>query len=298
VTRHAAVLPVAGLATAGREIGGMVARRISPRGRRRADAALRAAADDGWALVTGASSGIGRAYALALAEHGAGLLLAADDETGLEKTAAMASECGARECALLACDLSDPAGVETLVSWIGSRRVDVLVNNAGIGTHGPFGAAPPEEYARLLGVNVRAPVLLTRALLPAMVERRCGAVLHVASINAVAPMPGSAVYSASKSFLLSYATALWFEHRDDGVVLQTVLPGTTATAFHERQGTTLPPWALGPDAVVRASLGALGTAPVIVPGRLNRVLRGLGGLLPLELRTAAAGRVIAASLQP
>jgi short-subunit dehydrogenase len=129
-----------------------------------------------------------------------------------------------------------------------------------------------------------------------MVERGRGVVVHVASLNALAPMPGSAVYSAGKAFLLSYATALWHEHKDSGVVFQTLLPGTTATAFHDRQGTRLPPWAMRPDDVVASSLAALGRAPVHVPGRLNRVLRRLGAALPLELRVAAAGAVMRASL--
>jgi short-subunit dehydrogenase len=293
----AAALPLTGLATAARELGGMVGRRVSPVGRRAARSALAAAADGGWALVTGASSGIGRAYALALADRGLGLVLTADDATGLEATAAAATDRGARDCLILPADLSEAAGAAALVDELGSRRVEVLVNNAGIGLNGPFTSAAADDYARLLGVNLLAPVMLTRALLPAMVKRRRGAVVHVASINAIAPVPTSAVYSASKAFVLAYSTAVWAEHRADGVVFQTVLPGTTATSFHERQGTRVPPWAMGPDDVARTSLEALGVAPVVVPGGLNRVLRGLGGLLPLELRTAAAGRVIAASLR-
>jgi short-subunit dehydrogenase len=297
VTASAVALPLTGLVTAGREVGGMVRRRLSPAGRRAAERALAAAADGGWALVTGASSGIGRSYALALAGRGLRLALTAEDHPGLDATATEARSRGARDCVVLPADLAEGPGIAALVDGLGGRRVEVLVNNAGIGMNGPFTSADPEAYARLLGVNLLAPVLLTRALLPAMVERRRGAVVHVASINAVAPVPTSAVYSAGKAFLLAYATAVWAEHRADGVAFQTVLPGTTATSFHERQGTRVPPWALGPDDVVRTSLDALGTTPVVVPGGLNRVLRGLGGLLPLELRTAAAGRVIAASLR-
>jgi uncharacterized protein len=121
-------------------------------------------------------------------------------------------------------------------------------------------------------------------------------VIHVASVNALAPMPRSAVYSATKTFLLTYATAIWYENRERGVVFQTMLPGTTATAFHDKQHTDLPVWALAPTAVAESSLAALGRRPVHVTGLLNKAFRVLGGLMPLTARTAAAGAALTASL--
>jgi short-subunit dehydrogenase len=109
-------------------------------------------------------------------------------------------------------------------------------------------------------------------------------------------MPYSAVYSATKTFLLTYATAVWHENRDRGVVFQTLLPGTTATAFHSRQHTDLPAWAAAPDAVAAASLRAMGRNPVHVPGALNRAFRLLGAVMPLRARTAAAAEALRASL--
>jgi short-subunit dehydrogenase len=298
MSASAAALPIRGLAVAGRELAGWTQRRVGSAGPRRAAAALAAARDGGWALVTGASSGIGRAYAEDLARRGIDVLLVADDATGLADAAAdIAARTGAT-CDTYVADLADRDSVARLTAWIADRRVDVLVNNAGVGAKGRFCGQPGESYAELLDVDAVAPVLLTRAVLPAMVERGRGIVVHVASINALAPMPGSAVYSAAKTFLLSYATAVWFEYRDSGVVFQTLLPGTTATDFHRRQGTRLPAWAMRPEDVVASSVEALGRAPTHVPGRVNRVLRVLGAALPLELRAAAAGAVLTASLGP
>jgi short-subunit dehydrogenase len=203
-------------------------------------------------------------------------------------------EFGVRAEGLVA-DLARREDVDKTLSWIDGRRVEVLINNAGVGQKGPFVDSDAEQFATLLSVNALAPVLLTRALLPAMTSRRRGAVIHVASINALAPMPHSAVYSASKTFLLNYATAVWHENRERGVVFQTLLPGTTATAFHDKQGTELPAWAMAPTDVAEASLTALGRRPVYVTGGLNQAFRVLGALLPMPARTAAAGVALTAS---
>jgi short-subunit dehydrogenase len=293
---HAAAVPLRGLGVAAREIARAIASRVSQTGPRRAHAALAAAATDGgWALVTGASSGIGLAFAECLASRGAGLLLVADDEAVTSVADHLRRDMGVRTDALVA-DLSTREGVEAVVSWVADRRVEVLVNNAGIGVKGHFTLASANEYDRVIGVNILAPVLLTRALLPSIAARRRGAVVHVSSINALAPMPGSAVYSATKTFLLAYATAIWYEHRERGVVFQTLLPGTTATAFHSRQQTRVPTWALTATDVAESSIRALGRDLVHVPGALNRVFRTLGAILPLQARTAAAGAARTASL--
>ncbi|MGH8890898.1 MAG: SDR family NAD(P)-dependent oxidoreductase [Acidothermaceae bacterium] len=295
-SRHAIAVPLRGLAVAGAEIARGMTARFTRTGTDRAAAALAGATlADGWAVVTGASSGIGLAYANRLAGRGAGLLLLADDDAVHAVAQGLQSEFGVRAEALTV-DLSEREDVDKAVSWIGDRRVEVLVNNAGVGLKGRFIDADPDEYASLVAVNLLAPLLLTRALLPAMVARGRGAVIHVASVNALAPMPRSAVYSATKTFLLTYATAIWHENRDRGVVFQTLLPGTTATAFHDKQHVDLPPWALAPTDVAESSLGALGRRPVHVTGGLNKAFRVLGGLMPLTARTAAAGAALTASL--
>lgn len=284
-----------GIGAAAAETARGAAGRLRRVQRVRARAALAAAGDGGWALVTGASSGIGLAYARRLAAGGAGVLLVADDPAVADVAARLRDEHGVRAEALVA-DLADETAVDKVVSWTAGRRVEVLVNNAGVGAKGPFTDGDPAEYASLLQVNLIAPVLLTRAFLPAMAARGRGAVIHVASVNALSPMPYSAVYSAAKTFLYTYALAIWHENRDRGVVFQTLLPGTTATSFHDRQQTELPAWAAAPDKVADASLGALGRHPVCVPGVLNRAFRLLGAGMPVTARTAAAAEALRASL--
>ncbi|HEX6499109.1 MAG TPA: SDR family NAD(P)-dependent oxidoreductase [Micromonosporaceae bacterium] len=291
----AAAVPLRGLAVASGELVRGLSDRVSRRQRVRARAALGAAACDGFALVTGASSGIGLAYARQLAARGAGLLLVADEPEVESVAARLREEYGVRTDALVI-DLSAEAAVDKVVSWVGQRRVEVLVNNAGTGVKGPFVAGDTSRYEHLIRVNLTTPVLLTLAFLPSMAGRGRGAVVHVASVNALSPMPRSAVYSATKTFLLTYATAIWYENRRRGVVFQTLLPGTTATRFHDRQHTDLPGWAAAPDRVAATSLARLGRHPVCVPGVLNQVFRALGAILPLRARTAAAGEALRASL--
>lgn len=284
-----------GLGAAATEMVRGAAGRLRRVQRARARAAIAATCDDGWALVTGASSGIGLAYARRLAAGGAGVLLVADDPAVADVAARLRDEHGVRAEALVL-DLADPTAVDKVVSWAGGRRVEVLVNNAGVGAKGPFTDGDPAEYASLLQVNLTAPVLLTRAFLPAMTARGRGAVIHVASVNALSPMPCSAVYSAAKTFLYTYALAIWHENRDRGVVFQVLLPGTTATGFHDRQQTDLPAWAAAPGKVADASLAALGRHPVCVPGVLNRAFKLLGAGMPVTARTAAAAEALRASL--
>lgn len=291
----AGAVPLRGVAVAVAETARGWVARLRRRQRTQARAALAAAVLDGWALVTGASSGIGLAYARQLAARGARLLLVADDPALEGVAARLRDEYDVRAEALVV-DLTDEAAVDKIVSWVGQRRVEVLVNNAGVGAKGPFVTGDAAGYANLIQVNLTTPVQLTLALLPAMVARGRGAVIHVASVNALSPMPYSAVYSATKTFLLTYATAIWHENRDRGVAFQTLLPGTTATAFHDRQHTDLPAWAAAPDRVAAASLNSLGRHPVCVPGALNRAFRILGALMPLQARTAAAGEALRASL--
>jgi short-subunit dehydrogenase len=292
---QAGAVPLRGLAVAAAELTSGWVTRLRGTQRGMAEAAVAASRSSGWALVTGASSGIGLAYARQLAVAGAGLLLLADDQRLPGIAGRLRDEYGVRADALVV-DLGTEAALDKVMDWIGQRRVEVLVNNAGLGAKGPFVDGDPAGYADLIRVNLTAPVMLTRALLPGMVARGRGAVIHVASVNALSPMPYSAVYSATKTFLLTYATAVWHENRDRGVVFQTLLPGTTATAFHDRQHTNLPAWAAAPDAVAAGSLRALGRHPVHVPGALNRVFRLLGALMPLRARTAAAGEALRASL--
>lgn len=174
-------------------------------------------------LVTGASSGIGRAAAAALAARGARVVALGRDAARLEGV-------GERQ---LVCDLAEPGAAERAAAEAGA--VDVLVNNAGFGWAGPFPETPYVE--RLVAVNLVAPVLLARALVPGMVERGQGRVVNVASIAGFVGPREEAVYAAAKGGLVAFSEALRYELGGTGVGVTLVAPGVVATEFFERRGT-------------------------------------------------------------
>jgi short-subunit dehydrogenase len=212
----------------------------------------------GWAVVTGASSGLGREFVLALALRGHPVLAVA--RRG-ERLRALAEEVGASGGRLepLVADLSTRAGMEALLARAASLQVELLVNNAGVATYGPFASTPAKRELELVRLNVEAIVALTRGLLPAMLARGQGGVLNVASQMAFQPMPYFAAYAASKAFVLSFSEALAEELRGTGVRVTAVAPGFVATEFAEVAGSHQPERRfphLQPRRVVESALSA------------------------------------------
>jgi hypothetical protein len=226
------------------------------------------------ALVTGASSGLGAEFALQLARLGHDLLLTGRDPERLAATAARAAACGA-EVATLARDLDTPAGVADLVAWAGSRPLEVLVNNAGFGCSGPFAQADPESLAAMIQLNAAALVLLTRAVLPAMLARGRGRILNLASTASFQPCPVMAVYGATKAFVLSFSEAVAEEVAGSGVTVTALCPGPTDTRFAARAemaGSPLFRRAMAPAGVARIGLRAMRDGRRLrVAGMANRV---------------------------
>jgi short-subunit dehydrogenase len=186
------------------------------------------------ALVTGASSGIGADLARELARNGHDLVLTA---RRAEPMRALADELRAFGAAsvVIASDLSKPDAAPVLIADLESRALvpDVLVNNAGLGAGGPFHESDPARVSEMLYVNVVALTELTRLLLPAMVAKRRGRVLLVASTAAFQPGPSMAVYCASKAYVLSFGEAIAYELRGSGVTVTVLCPGPTHTGFTE-----------------------------------------------------------------
>jgi short-subunit dehydrogenase len=213
---------------------------------------------DAWAVVTGASSGIGREFALQLAERGKPVLAVARNG---ERLGALADEVARRGGQLepLSADLSRPEGVESLLAAAAEREVELLVNNAGAACYGPFLTLSPEHERELIRLNVEAVVALTHGLLPAMLERGRGGVINVASIVAFQPMPYFATYAAGKAFVLSFSEALDEELRGSGVRVSVVAPGVTSTGFSDTAGSHYPERRfphLEAERVVKAALRA------------------------------------------
>jgi short-subunit dehydrogenase len=193
----------------------------------------------GWAVVTGASSGLGREFALALGERSYPVLAVARRGERLRALAGEVEASGSRLEPLVA-DLSIPAGIEAVLTRAAELEVELLVNNAGVATYGPFASAPAERERGLVRLNVETIVALTRGLLPQMLARGRGGVINVASQMAFQPMPYFATYAASKAFVLSFSEALAEELRGTGVAVTAVAPGFVSTEFTEVAGSQEP----------------------------------------------------------
>lgn len=254
------------------------------------------------ALVTGASTGIGRTFAERLARDQYDLVLVARSAERLEALAkGLAAERGI-EARVLAADLSDPAGLARVEAEVRERTPDLLVNNAGFGTVGRFAELDVGEEEREVRLNVLALLRLTHAALGPMVERGHGGVINVSSLAGEFASPFTATYSATKAFVTSFSEALSEELRGSGVRVQALLPGFTRTEFQARAGVpteTIPGFAwMEPQTVVEASLAALERGQVVcIPGLGNRLLAPLQRLLPRSLVRRAAGFSIGRSLR-
>ena len=222
---------------------------------------------DRWAVVTGASSGLGRGIAARLANRGMYLVLSGRNEARLEEAAQqIRSAAPGVKVETVAADLSTRSGVSALLEHVGDRPIEVLVNNAGFGSYGPFVDADAEREANEVAVDVNAVVILARAFLPGMIARRSGGILNVASTIAFQPAAYQAVYAASKAFVLSFSQALWAEARAAGVAVTALCPGPTRTGFVDALGADVGHTAIyrrlaDPEPVIDAGLRGLGQRP-------------------------------------
>ncbi|MFL6137527.1 MAG: SDR family NAD(P)-dependent oxidoreductase [Frankiaceae bacterium] len=242
------------------------------------------------ALVTGASSGIGRATARRLAVAGATVLLAGRDEDAL---AAVAAEMGGHPVPGDLAVLGGPELVAAAALGV-AGRIDLLVNNAGVGWAGPVAAMVAADIDRLVAVNLTAPMALTRALLPGMVQRGCGHLVMVTSVAGATGVPGESVYAATKAGLATFADSLRLEVASSGVGVTTVAPGVVATAFFDRRNRPYErrwPQPIPADRVAAAIVEAVrrDRPEVWVPGWLRLPAR-LRGAAPALYR-ALAGRL-------
>jgi short-subunit dehydrogenase len=253
------------------------------------------------AVVTGASSGLGAIFAQRLSQRGFDLVLAGRDPSRLEEVRQRVIA-GAPDCAvtLVIADLATGDGVLTLLSELGDRPVDLLVNNAGFGTYGPFDRSDTAREMDCIGVTVTALVRLTRAVLPGMVERGRGKVLNVASTIAFQPAPYQATYGAAKAFVLSFSEALWQETRQHGVTVTVLCPGPTKTGFVDAlknpaaSQTSVYAKLDEPEPVVDAGLRALDHGALLaVPGLRNQVFAFLPRITPSRILTSISGRLLA-----
>jgi len=243
------------------------------------------------ALVTGASAGIGAAFARILASHGYDLALTARRADRLEKLAEEISLRYGVETLTFAADLADPDAPGHILDHLTAhgRAVDALVNNAGYGLAGSYGDTRWEDQKAFIQVMMTAPAELAHRVLPGMIHRRFGRIVNVASLAGLVPgSAGHTLYGATKSFLIKFSQSLHLEAASQGVHVTALCPGFTYSEFHDVNGTraqisaSTPPWLwLGADEVAAAGYEAVeANRPICVPGAPNKAIAAFSKLIP------------------
>ena len=250
--------------------------------------------DDCNALITGASAGIGREFARQLAGRACSMILVARREDRLMELAnELQREHPNLRIHIRKVDLADLAELQDLLEWLDHEKpgVDLLINNAGLGDSGPFASSAPVRNNEMTLVNVTALTLLTRHLLPQMIAKDRGGILNVSSSAGFLPIPGSAVYAATKAYVTSFSEALRAELHETGVSVCAVCPGPVVTEFQQVARRENAQAELGPkflvvpvEQVVRDALAALEAGrPLVVPGFAMKLLMLVARVTPMPV---------------
>lgn len=242
------------------------------------------------ACITGATSGIGAAFAARFAERGYNLILTGRRKEEIAFLAEMLSKDHDIQAEVIIVELSDDRQLDLLLEKVRTAKsLEVLINNAGFANENPFHEESLTTHEMMFKVHNLAPVKLCHAVLPNMVANRKGAIINVSSLAAFLPLPGEAMYSGTKAFLKSFTESIHLELRGSGVSAQVLCPGMTRTDFHERMGYDPRSFyrnsgmlkAMTAEEVVEASLRDLDRDKVLcVPGRNRKMLRLLMKFLP------------------
>jgi len=244
-----------------------------------------------WALVTGASAGIGAEFARQLSEKGLNLVLVARRRQRLEDLARDLESRNKVQVRIVTVDLSQPDFLPTILSVTNSIEIGLLVNNAGFGLAGHLIEHELEKELQLLDVNCRAPLVLTHVFGRQMAQRKRGGIIFVSSVSAYIATPFEASYAASKVYELFLAESLGYEFKKKGVDMLALCPGSTDTEFHEIAGSR-PVAAMAVEPVVRLALKKLGKTSVAIPGWHNRLLVYLLKFTPRRVHSYFAGKVM------
>jgi uncharacterized protein len=255
--------------------------------------------DDCDALITGASAGIGREFARQLADRARSLILVARrDERLIELADQLQREHPKLLVHIRKVDLADLGQLQAFLDWLDREKleIDLLINNAGLGDSGPFAKSDPDRNKEMTLVNVATLTLVTRHLIPQMIAKHRGAILNVSSSAGFLPIPGSAVYAATKAYVTSFSEALRAELRGTGVSVCALCPGPVVTEFqqiarHENaQAEVGPKFLVVPvEQVVRDALAGLESdRPLVVPGFAMKLLMLLARVTPMPVMRLAA----------
>ena len=237
-----------------------------------------------WALVTGASSGIGAEFVRQVAAHGLNVVLVARREERMNIIAREIERAHSIKTRVIVKDLSATYACEEIFESVRDLDVGLLVNNAGIGWMGPFHKGNTEHFRKMVVVNSLVPALFTKLFFPRFLRRKKGGIIFVSSTAAFQPVPFMSLYAATKAFDLMLAESLWEEYRKVGVDVLAVSPGMTESEFHITANVELTQqmmrWMMHPRAVVDLALKTLGQRPSVVPGFYNKLVSSLYRVLP------------------
>lgn len=225
-----------------------------------------------WALITGASSGIGEEFARVFAIEGINLILVARRKDRLDKIAEDLRNDHNIEVIVCSTDLSNENFLESILKEIDGREIMILVNNAGIGKPGEFNHTDIKYDSDMIKINCLAPVVLTEYFVKTMIKKRKGAIIFLGSVVAYQPTPVMAAYAATKAFNFSFGNALWYELKKYGIDVLTVNPGNTATEFNRMVLSDNSILCRTAGQVVNNALKSLGKKPNVVDGFLNKLI--------------------------
>lgn len=243
------------------------------------------------AVITGATSGIGAAYARYFAKEGYNLVITGRQKEKIGAVAQDIRESFGVEVDVILAELSQQDSTWAVANQLKGRRVEVLVNNAGFGVISHYQDSETEPMLQMAKVNVVAPLILIHAVLSGMIERKCGTIINISSEGAFVVIPKNAVYSGAKSFLKTFTEGLYLDLYGTGVRAMAVCPGLTHTNFHEKLGMSknrqqnhgIIKWLEPEDVVVRSIKDLQKGKVVSIPGFHTKLLISLLSLLPKRL---------------
>lgn len=244
-----------------------------------------------WALITGASSGIGEEFAKRLAKEKFNLVIVARREEKLQSLAKLLREKEGIEVKVIPGDLTDLSFLEKIKNECTSLEIGLLINNAGFGSTGEYKDCNPEREAKMVMLNCVVPTIFTHHFLNGMLERKKGGIIFLGSMVAFQSTPLMATYAATKAFNLLLGEALWYELKKYRIDVLALNPGGTNTEFQRIASVGTGPAPRTPQQVVETALKALGNKPGVVDGALNKVMAAMGKFLPRKYLVSIAGKI-------
>ena len=244
-----------------------------------------------FALITGASSGIGEEFAKRLASDGMNLILVARRKERLEKVKQEIGITSNVEIILAPLDLLADNFLDELKGFVADKEIGMLINNAGFGYRGEFINSNSVNEANMVKLNCVVPIILTHYFVKQMVDRKKGAIIFLASLVAFQPTPTTTTYAATKAFNGFLSDGLWYELKKHNIDVLSLNPGGTATEFQAVANSTPGPFPRTTKQVVATAMKSLGKKPSVIDGFYNKVLVVASRFIPRKLTVLIAGKI-------